>query len=155
MVTTDQMIEEATCEVLETTAATRAARVESNGTPPLNLDGLIATLCLIGANGGTLVVYCDREVGSLLTRGMLGLDGEQPDQETINDALGELANQIGGILKRKLGTDGDEIALSLPVVVAGNPLTSRVKSIARPRLVEIQVNNGEVIVCFWPAERKK
>ena len=97
------------------------------------------------------VLYCHRPLATGVAASMLGVDRDAPDDETVRDALGELANQIGGTIKRKLGASGQEIKLSVPVVVAGAPLSHCVKSDTEPVCVELEMQEGHLCVCLWAA----
>ncbi|HLK10315.1 MAG TPA: chemotaxis protein CheX [Candidatus Binatia bacterium] len=144
-----EIMEEAAREVLETTAGLSVLSARRPRGPEERFDGLVATISLVGTRGGTLVLYCHRPLASGMAAAMLGLDGREPDEETVRDALGELVNQIGGTIKRKLGVSGQEMALSVPVVVAGAPLSHCVKSEVRPVCVELETGRGPLCVCLW------
>jgi CheY-specific phosphatase CheX len=137
-------------EVLETTAGAVVLGV-SPGREPGDVMGLIATISLSGPGGGTLVIFCDRTLAIRLASSMLGLDGAQdPGDETLIDALGELANQVGGTLKRRLPQGGD-MMLSVPVVAAASPVRHHVKSVATPICADVLIEGGQVTACLWPA----
>jgi CheY-specific phosphatase CheX len=145
------IVEQAAREVLETTAATKVRRANRR-LPDGTFSGFIATLSLSGTRGGTLVVYCRRELAAAMAAGMLGPGGDAAPEETLQDALGELVNQIGGTIKRKLAASGAEMMLSVPVVVAGGPLSHVVKSKAPPLAVDLELEGGNCCVCLWPAQ---
>ncbi len=147
-----EIMEEAAREVLETTAGLTVLAARRPAGPEERFDGLVATIALGGTCGGTLVLYCHRPVASTMAAAMLGLDGREPDDESVRDALGELLNQIGGSIKRRLGASGRELALSVPVVVAGAPLAHRVKSTVPPVCVELETGRGPLCVCLWAAK---
>lgn len=143
-----EVMEHAAREVLKTSAGVEIVTVEPAAEPADPVLGLIATLSLNGARGGTLLISCGRPEAGRLAAGMLG--GAEPDEDTVRDALGELANQIGGTIKRKLTASGRGITLSVPVVVAGSLLAHRVKSKADPLAVDVQLGDGRVHLCLWP-----
>jgi len=49
---------------------------------------------------------------------MLGLETEEVSPEEVRDAIGEVTNMIAGHVKSRL-QGGDEVAISLPSVIAG------------------------------------
>jgi CheY-specific phosphatase CheX len=79
---------------------------------------------LVGLAGhdfrGMLQVACSDAAARKLAAALLG--GEEPvtdDPAILRDSLGELANMIGGSLKRQLDDSGSAIELSLPTVLEG------------------------------------
>lgn len=144
-----ELIEEAAAEVLKNSAGAQVMRTTAPAAVLNNVSGLIGTLSLVGRQGGTLVVYCDRRDAARLAAGMLG-SADEPDEEIIRDALGELVNQIGGSIKRKLRASSGEMMLSVPMVIEGSPLAHRVKSSESPVAVELHLAEGSVRVCLWP-----
>jgi CheY-specific phosphatase CheX len=153
MVVSPQAIEEAGREVLQTTASVAIRGAHQGRVPDRTYDGLIATLSLGGTNGGTVAVCCCEGAAGEVAAGMLGVNAGECEDEIVRDALGEVVNQIGGTIKRKLGVSGDEIQLSVPVVAGGHPVFLWVKSTAEPLSVAFELARGNFWVCFWPAER--
>ncbi len=86
--------------------------------PALTLAGMVG---LAGHEfRGMLQVACDEEGARKLAATLLG--GEEllgDDPAIVRDSLGELANMIGGSLKRQLDHSGSAIELSLPSVLEG------------------------------------
>ncbi|MCW5892474.1 MAG: chemotaxis protein CheX [bacterium] len=146
-----QIVEDAAREVFTTTAGAVVTEAHHPIVPDKQFNGFVATISLVGSRGGTLVVYCHRPIAVGMARTMLGMEDEEPDEDTVRDALGELVNQIGGTIKRKLGASGSEITLSVPLVVAGAPLSHCVKSSAEPISLELIIGEGRIAVCLWPA----
>jgi CheY-specific phosphatase CheX len=150
-VTSVEIVEESAREVVTTTVGAEVVKTARAGVPDSTFSGFVATLAFVGAQGGTLVLYCHRPLAVGMAAGMLGMNGEEPDDETVRDALGELVNQIGGTIKRKMGAQGGSLMLSVPVVIAGAPLSHCVKSSAKPVSIELQIDDGSMAVCLWPA----
>jgi CheY-specific phosphatase CheX len=145
-----EMIGQSAREVLEITAGAQILGV-APGAEPGDVDGLIATITLGGPKGGTLVLFFERDLAARLASAMLGLEEiAASDDETLVDAMGEIANQVGGTLKRKLAGGGD-MMLSVPVVAAACPVRHHVKSVAKPLCAEIILEGGRVAACLWPA----
>ncbi len=147
---THTTVEEATREVLETSAHAPVLQVRHTSKADHDFAELIATLSLMGSRGGTLVVYCAWQQAVELASGMLG-GGPEPDRETVHDAVGEMVNQIGGSIKRSVGASGSEIMLSPPVVISGSPLRHCVRSSAEPLSVELEIATGSLWVGLWPS----
>jgi CheY-specific phosphatase CheX len=151
----DQLIGDAACEVLVTTACVDVSAIRSTPANGRDCDGLIAFLSMVGTRPGTLVLFCHPEVASALAGGMLSMGAGDLDDATIADALGELVNQIGGTIKRKLAASGDEIMLSVPSVVSGSSIALRVMTDAAPVAVDLQVDAGAVCLRFWQPKRAR
>jgi CheY-specific phosphatase CheX len=147
---THTTVEQATREVLETSALATVLEAHHTAEADRDFAELIATLSLMGTRGGTLVVYCRWQQALDLASSMLGGESE-PDRETVHDAVGEMVNQIGGSIKRAIGANGSEIMLSPPVVVSGSPLRHCVRSSAQPLSVELVLSSGALWVCLWPS----
>lgn len=69
---------------------------------------------------GMLQVACGQAVASRLAAALLGGDDVVADEPNlVADSLGELANMLGGSVKRQLDVSGSGIELSLPSVLEG------------------------------------
>lgn len=86
-----------------TTAPTLSARVGLAG----EYDGKAVDV--------VVEVLCDDRTAAVLTGCMLGLSADECEQGDIVDAMGEVANTIGGNVKAVLG---EGLKLSLPKVMA-------------------------------------
>lgn len=145
-----ETLEAAARQVITTTAGLEINDIVSPTTPEPDFDGFVATISLVGSKGGTLVVYCHPPTARGLAAGMLGQETDL-DEATVRDALGELVNQIAGTIKRLVGANGREIMLTVPLVVAGSPLSHYVKSAAEPVSVDLCIGDQHCFVCLWPA----
>ncbi len=75
---------------------------------------LSASVAIQGLHRDHLEVIADEQLAAVIACTIFATPlGETPSQSDMFDALGEIANQIGGNLK---GIIGDEAELSLPVV---------------------------------------
>lgn len=75
---------------------------------------------IIGVAGdrvGYIIVAADRSTAQLVAREML-MD-EEPDEDSIRDAIGELINNIAGAFKTKYHDQYGSVAMGLPLVVSG------------------------------------
>lgn len=83
---------------------------------------------IIGVAGdrvGYIIVAADRSTAQLVAREML-MDDE-PDEESIRDAIGELINNIAGAFKTKYHSQYGNVAMGLPLVVSG-----QLRTVAEP-----------------------
>ena len=75
---------------------------------------------IIGVAGdrvGYIIVAADRQTAQLVAREMLMED--EPDDNCIRDAIGELINNIAGAFKTKYHDQYGNVAMGLPLVVSG------------------------------------
>lgn len=77
---------------------------------------ITAVVSLAGSWKGAVLVECGLEAAFLLTSRMLGVELPTSLNDDVRDALGELANMVGGNLKAVLPGG---VGLSLPTVVWG------------------------------------
>jgi len=76
-----------------------------------------SSVYLEGAWNGAVSVECGLKDASFLAGKFLAVDPPESFDDDVRDAMGELANMIGGNLKATMGTD---VRLSMPSVIHGN-----------------------------------
>ena len=80
-----------------------------------SISGIIG---LAGGTQGMLAIHLPKVAALAVTEAFLGM--EVPDiDDDVRDAIGELANMLGGSLKAVLDPGGGEIQLSMPSAVHG------------------------------------
>jgi chemotaxis protein CheX len=84
---------------------------------PLGNTGISAIVGYAGEHEGTVVLICGRTVATQFAEAMLMEDSLDPDSEEVDDAMGEIANMIAGQLKNLVCTGGNEVQLSIPIIV--------------------------------------
>ncbi|WP_414652443.1 chemotaxis protein CheX [Geomonas sp.] len=77
---------------------------------------------LAGTYTGILSIHCPKPLALRITSNMLGMDVEEVGED-VNDAMGEIANMLGGYVKQILSKGGLDINLSIPTVIAGEEYT--------------------------------
>ncbi|MCW8860129.1 MAG: chemotaxis protein CheX [Deltaproteobacteria bacterium] len=80
-----------------------------------SISGIIG---LAGSTKGLLAIHLPAQTALTVTTAFLGMDVEEIDED-VRDAVGELANMLGGSLKSVLDPSGSDIQLSLPSVIHG------------------------------------
>jgi chemotaxis protein CheX len=96
---------------------------------------------LAGTYTGILSIHCPKSLALRVTSNMLGMEVDEVDDD-VNDALGEIANMLGGYVKQILSKGGLDINLSIPTVIAGEDYT--VNSMSDSDCVIIPfINEGE------------
>jgi chemotaxis protein CheX len=77
---------------------------------------------LAGTYTGILSIHCPKPFALTITSNMLGMDVTDVGDD-VNDALGEIANMLGGYVKQMLSKGGLDISLSIPTVISGEEYT--------------------------------
>jgi chemotaxis protein CheX len=94
-----------------------AMDVQTVDTPfPPSGELITAAISLAGSWKGAVLVECGLQEAFLFTSRMIGIDVPTSLNDDVRDALGELANMVGGNLKSVLPSG---VSLSLPTVVWG------------------------------------
>lgn len=87
----------------------------SNSRLENSISGIIG---LAGEIKGMLAIHLPNEVALAVTTAFLGMDVEEIDED-VCDAVGELANMLGGSIKTIIDPGGGKVQLSMPSTVHG------------------------------------
>jgi len=89
---------------------------------PLGSD-VVGIIGVAGDRVGYILFATERESAEQIAKALLML--EETDDESINDAVGEISNNIAGVFKTKYHEQYGSVALGLPLVVSGRirPIT--------------------------------
>lgn len=82
-------------------------------------DCVTAMVGLAGVYNGLITINTTQELAAKITSRMLGIEAVLLDDD-VTDALGEIANMIGGSFKHHFVKDGHEVKLSTPSVITGS-----------------------------------
>ena len=82
-------------------------------------ETLTSMVGLAGSHSGILAIHCPKDLALRITSNMLGMEVTEIDDD-VNDALGEIANMIGGDVKHIFSPKGADINLSIPTVIYGS-----------------------------------
>jgi chemotaxis protein CheX len=77
---------------------------------------------LAGIYSGILSIHCPQSLALKITSNMLGMDVDEVGED-VSDALGEIANMLGGHVKQVLSKGGLDLNLSIPTVISGECYT--------------------------------
>ena len=80
-----------------------------------SITGMIG---LAGTHKGVLAVHFPNQVAMDVTGSFLGMEVDEINAD-VQDAIGEIANMLGGNLKTILSDRGKDIQLSLPSTISG------------------------------------
>ncbi len=75
-----------------------------------------------GSYSGVISIHCPVELAQLITSNMLGVECDEVNDD-LNDAIGEIANMLGGSVKSVLSKGGLDVKLSIPTVISGEDYT--------------------------------
>jgi chemotaxis protein CheX len=108
---------------------------------------------ITGVWRGAVIIILPPTVARKATAVMYAVPPEEVVPDQINDAIGELANMLGGNLKSLLPTP---CFLSLPVVIHGNDIEMNLLSSRRIQDVQFETADGvfEVAVLKHAAEER-
>ncbi|MBW6521340.1 MAG: chemotaxis protein CheX [Desulfoarculaceae bacterium] len=92
--------------------------------PPLEVSGALCDtvtgmIGLAGTHKGVLAIHIPNQVALAITSSFLGMDVDEINDD-VRDAVGELANMLGGNVKTILSQNGRDIELSLPSTIYGH-----------------------------------
>lgn len=91
------------------------------GSPVPVRTEVMACVQITGAWQGAVVVTCARAVAEAITEAMFAMDPGTTSAEELDDAMGEMANMIGGNIK---GLMPGPSQLSLPTVAEGTDFSA-------------------------------
>ena len=80
-----------------------------------SISGMVG---LAGMYSGILSIHCPQTLALRITSNMLGMDVEEIGEDAC-DALGEIANMLGGHVKQVFSKGGLGLNLSIPTVITG------------------------------------
>lgn len=75
-----------------------------------------------GIYSGVISIHCPVDLALQITSSMLGMECEEVNED-LNDAIGEIANMLGGSVKQVLSKGGMDVKLSIPTVISGEDYT--------------------------------
>ncbi len=84
-----------------------------------SISGMVG---LAGTYTGILAIHCPQTFAMRIASNMLGMEIEEVGED-VNDALGEIANMLGGYVKLVLSKGGMDINLSIPTIISGAEYT--------------------------------
>ena len=89
--------------------------------------GITGMVGFAGTYNGMISIHCPVGLALEITSHMLGTECTEVDDD-LRDAVGEVANMLGGSIKKVLSIGGLDVKLSIPTVIYGEEHTSNVLS---------------------------
>ena len=116
--------------------------VEGSGKLCDTITGLIG---LAGTHKGVLAIHIPHPVAMAITSSFLGMDVSEINAD-VEDAVGELANMLGGNVKTILTGNGRDIDLSLPSTISGSSYHFQPSKDVDKVVVQFGTANGPFLV---------
>jgi len=104
---------------------------------PMGSD-VISIIGVAGDRVGYILFATEKASADQIAKELLMLD--EPDDESVNDAIGEVTNNIAGVFKAKYHEQYGSVALGLPLVVSGRirPITDPPEAAAKDGSMSVQ-----------------
>lgn len=116
--------------------------VEEHSRLKHSISGVIG---LAGAFKGVLAIHLPKELAMKITSNFLGMDVDEINED-VEDAVGEIANMLGGDVKSFLSSSGSDIDLSLPSTISGEDYEFQSKSNAATYIVPFTCDGDDFTV---------
>ena len=105
-------------------------------------DRVTSSVYLEGDWNGAVSIECNRQQACLFAGRLLAMDPPATVDDDVRDALGELANMIGGNLKSSMDANA---RLSMPSVIVGGDYELRICGSETQNRLAFQLDGGN----FW------
>jgi len=100
---------------------------------------------LAGTHKGVLAIHFPYQVAFAITSNFLGMDIAELNED-VEDAIGEIANMLGGNVKSILSENGRDIDLSLPSTISGKEYGFQSSKTADKTVISFETDVGEFLV---------
>lgn len=110
-------------------------------------DTVTSMVGLAGSHSGTLAIHCPKTLALRITSSMLGMDVGEVDDD-VNDAMGEIANMIGGDVKHIFSPGGGDLSLSIPTVIYGSDYSLESMSDVETMLIPFDCDGEQFLLSF-------
>lgn len=117
---------------------------EEIGTASLT-DSISGIIGLAGTYKGVLAIHLPHAVAMAITSSFLGMDVAEINSD-VEDAVGELANMLGGNVKSILSEKGRDINLSLPTTISGKDYDFQPTKDADRMIISLRCETGRFII---------
>jgi chemotaxis protein CheX len=141
--TGDQLIEHLDGDVREIFSTMVGAEVAPSQTAVTVTkfnDCVTAMVGFAGSYNGMISINTPQKLALAIASQMLGMEITECDDD-VRDALGEIANMVGGSFKHHFVKDGHEVRISTPSVMSGEEYVMSVGSV--PDTLTLMFGYGE------------
>ncbi|MEA3468985.1 MAG: chemotaxis protein CheX [Thermodesulfobacteriota bacterium] len=111
---------------------------------PLN-DTITGMIGLAGTHKGVLAIHLPYSLAMAITSSFLVMDVKEINED-VHDAVGEIANMLGGNVKTILSEKGRDIDLSLPSTISGSQYSFQSDKAVDKVIIEFDTGNGTFMV---------
>jgi len=108
-------------------------------------DSITGMVGLAGTGRGVLAVHIPNKVAMAITSSFLGMEVDEINED-VQDAVGEIANMLGGNVKTILADRFDEIELSLPSTISGEEYVFLSQNDVDQIIIPFAVPDGKIHV---------
>jgi len=114
------------------------ASIQKLGPLKHSITGMVG---LAGTHKGVLAVHFPNQIALDVTSSFLGMDVDEINDD-VQDAIGEIANMLGGNLKTILSDKGKDIQLSLPSTISGDTYNFSSQADTEQLIIPFQAPSG-------------
>jgi len=111
-------------------------------------DNISALVGFAGCYNGMISLNSPKKLAMALTSQMLGMEVTECDND-VSDAVGEIANMIGGSFKHHFVNNGHEVRLSTPSVISGGEYVMSVGSASDTLTLMYESGTGPFMVGLY------
>lgn len=140
-----QKIVDSTTEIFTSMVMMDVERCEDAVVQSPQVDSISGVIGLAGAYKGVLAIHLPNQIALDITSSFLGMDVDEINED-VEDAVGEIANMLGGDVKGFLSDTGSDIDLSLPSTVSGASYEFQPNKNAEKYLVPFKTGDGQFVV---------
>lgn len=108
-------------------------------------ESISGVIGLAGTHKGVLAIHIPNKVAMAITSAFLGMDVDGINED-VEDAVGELANMLGGNVKSILSENGRDISLSLPSTITGQDYDFQPTKEAERIIIPFRCDAGEFAI---------
>ena len=108
-------------------------------------DSISGIIGLAGTHKGVLAIHLPHRVAMAITGSFLGMEIDEINSD-VEDAVGELANMIGGNVKSILSANGRDISLSMPTTISGKQYDFQPTKDADSFVIPLRCEAGGLLV---------
>jgi chemotaxis protein CheX len=109
------------------------------------IESISGVIGLAGTHKGVLAIHIPNKVAMAITSSFLGMDVDEINED-VEDAVGELANMLGGNVKSILSENGRDINLSLPSTITGQQYDFQPTKEAERIIIPFRCDAGEFTI---------
>ncbi len=108
-------------------------------------DSISGIIGLAGLRKGVMAIHLPNSVAMAITGSFLGMEVTEIGED-VEDAVGELANMLGGNVKTILSEKGRDIELSMPSTISGHKYEFQSTKEAEQTTISFVCDAGKFIV---------